>query len=176
MDRVAGLVPSAFDQHNVQNIADPIFTPSMTMWKYSIKIMNIVDLIAILPFYMELAGGGVGASFSIVRILRLARLFRAFKLGKVNRILKVLLRTVTKSIDTLGLLLFFILIAIVLFGAIIFMVERGSFVVDDNFPTGNFVRWNLIHSAKEQSPFQSILLSCYWAVVTTTTVGYGNAI
>ncbi len=79
-----------------------------------------------------------------------------------------------KSVETLALLLFFVLIAVVLFGSIIYLTERGSFVVNADFPEGAYLRWNGIHAAKEQSPFESILISCYWAVVTSTTVGYGK--
>jgi hypothetical protein len=70
--------------------------------------MNLVDLVAILPFYLELAfAGGGGAAFSVLRVLRLARVFRVLKLGKFCSSLATLVRVMVNSASALYLLLFF---------------------------------------------------------------------
>lgn len=135
--------------------------------------MNIVDLVAILPFYISFVSSS-GGSVSIVRILRLARILRVFKVGSLKRYLKLIEKTMVKSLPALGLLLFFAALGVVLFASILYFLEHGSFVVNEDFPEGAFVRWNSLHNAKEESPFRSILTACYWAVVTSTTVGYGD--
>jgi voltage-gated potassium channel Kch len=157
----------------VDNLPDPHYVWYIKIWKYVSKGMNIIDLVAILPFFVSF-GTSSGGSVSIVRILRLARILRVFKVGSLKRYLTLLKKTVTKSLPALGLLLFFAFLGVILFASIIFFLEQGSFVVNDDYPQGAYLRWNVLHSAKEESPFKSILHSCYWAVVTSTTVGYGD--
>ena len=69
--------------------------------------MNIIDLLAIAPYYITLSMGGGGSSFAIVRVIRLVRIFRVFKLGKHSSGLVVLGRTISGSMNELMLLLFY---------------------------------------------------------------------
>ena len=92
--------------------------------------LNIVDLIAILPFYIELAvsateEGGV-AGLAVFRVIRLARVFRLFKLGRYSDGLKTFANTMAKSTRPLAMLVFFMCIAIVLFSSAIHYCERGE--------------------------------------------------
>jgi hypothetical protein len=89
--------------------------------------LNIIDLVAILPFYLEamLSGTDV-AGLAVFRIVRLARVFRLFKLGRYSDGLKTFATTMSQSTRPLAMLLFFMVIAIVLFSSAIYYVERGN--------------------------------------------------
>ncbi|KAM9470136.1 potassium voltage-gated channel subfamily A member 6a [Clarias gariepinus] len=123
-------------------------------------IMNIIDIIAIVPYFitlaLELAENGENAqqaeSLTVLRVVRLVRVFRIFKLSRHSKGLQILGRTLHASMRELGLLIFFLIIGIVLFSSAVFFAE-----VDD-----------------PDSGFTSIPKSFWWAVVTMTTVGYGD--
>ena len=93
--------------------------------------LNVIDLVAILPFYAGLAvdprppwePGGL-AGVSVVRVVRLIRVLRVFKFGKSMRGLTVFKNTMLKSMDELMLLLFFVMLALLVLGSVIFYVER----------------------------------------------------
>ena len=80
------------------------------------------------------------------------------------------------SLSAMGILLFFTVLGVILFGSIIFFLEAGTFEVNQEYPEGAFLRWNVLRTDREESPFSSILVSCYWAMVTFTTVGYGDLV
>ena len=103
---------------------------------------------------------------------RLVRVLRVFRIGNMKKFLAVLATTFRNSTTALSILLFFVMLLVILFAAITFIVEQGEFVVTSDFPEGTYVRWNYLKSEKEESPYKSILVSCYWAIVTTTTVGW----
>lgn len=129
---------------------------------------NIIDLLAILPFYVDLIMRlTVGAPVGIdLRTLRACRLFRLFKLGRFsNQATKVAL-ALSKSMASVLMLAFLLIFAILFFSTLIFLVERGNW--DANL--GCYVR------AEDGacSPFQSIPEASWWAITTITTVGYGD--
>jgi len=126
--------------------------------------MNIIDLVAIVPYYVTLgavlvdaeqsAGGSSHAmSLAILRVVRLVRVFRIFKLSRHSKGLQILGQTIRASMRELGLLIFFLMICVVLFSSAVYFAEAG---LDD------------------QSHFRSIPDAFWWAVVTMTTVGYGD--
>lgn len=172
--RLAQILPDDWD--TVQNtggaLPDPEYPWYQKLYKYATSTMNIIDLIAILPFYVAFATDG-GSSVSIVRILRLARVLRVFKIGGFSSGMGFIAAAIKSAIPAIGILLFFTVLGVILFGSIIYFLESGTFVVNKDFPDGAYVRWDALHAEKEQSPFSSILVSCYWAIVTSTTVGYG---
>jgi len=125
--------------------------------------MNIIDLLAILPYFItlgtELADDGSDAgrssnqamSLAVLRVIRLVRVFRIFKLSRHSKGLQILGQTIRASMRELGLLIFFLFICVVLFSSAIYFAET---------PAG--------------SRFTSIPDAFWWAVVTMTTVGYGD--
>ncbi|XP_031420882.1 potassium voltage-gated channel subfamily A member 6a [Clupea harengus] len=122
-------------------------------------IMNIIDVVAIVPYVVTLSlllaehkGSQQAAYLAILRIIRLVRVFRIFKLSRHSKGLQILGRTLHASMRELGLLIFFLIIGIVLFASAVFFAE-----VDD-----------------PESGFHSIPDAFWWAVVTMTTVGYGD--
>eukprot|EP00602_Paraphysomonas_sp_CaronLab_P007971 CAMPEP_0185034172 /NCGR_PEP_ID=MMETSP1103-20130426/23800_1 /TAXON_ID=36769 /ORGANISM="Paraphysomonas bandaiensis, Strain Caron Lab Isolate" /LENGTH=415 /DNA_ID=CAMNT_0027570717 /DNA_START=420 /DNA_END=1667 /DNA_ORIENTATION=- len=173
--RLANILPADWDtlDNPLGTKPDPTYSWYTQLLKYASTIMNIIDLVAILPYYIGFATDS-GGSVSIVRILRLARVLRIFKIGSFTSGMNLIAGAVRNSIPAMSILLFCTILGIILFGSIIYFLEAGTYVVNKDFPDGAYVRWNFDHTAKENSPFTSILVSCYWAVVTSTTVGYGD--
>ncbi|XP_007449420.1 PREDICTED: potassium voltage-gated channel subfamily A member 3 [Lipotes vexillifer] len=132
--------------------------PSKTT--FSRNIMNLIDIVAIIPYFITLGtelaerqGNGQQAmSLAILRVIRLVRVFRIFKLSRHSKGLQILGQTLKASMRELGLLIFFLFIGVILFSSAVYFAEA-----DD--PT---------------SGFSSIPDAFWWAVVTMTTVGYGD--
>lgn len=119
--------------------------------KYITSFFGIVDLLAILPTYLSLIF--VGTHYLLViRALRLLRMFRIFKLGKHVSQGRILLNSIKKSIPKLTVFLYFVILMVIIFGSIMYLIE------------GN----------QPNSTFDNIPRSIYWAIVTLTTVGYGD--
>ncbi|CAM1319134.1 KCNA2 (predicted) [Pycnogonum litorale] len=133
-------------------------------------VMNSIDLVAIIPYFITLATvisaanstvepepegpnkGNQAMSLAILRVIRLVRVFRIFKLSRHSKGLQILGRTLKASMRELGLLIFFLFIGVILFSSAVYFAEADS----------------------EKSFFKSIPDAFWWAVVTMTTVGYGD--
>ena len=124
-------------------------------WKFFISGLNIIDLVSILPFYITLPmeGSASVSSLAILRCVRLVRVFRIFKLSRYSRGLQILGHTLKASLRELGLLFFFLCMGVILFSSAVYYAEIGN--EDDN-------------------DFKSIPHSFWWAIITMTTVGYGD--
>ncbi|NXG82481.1 KCNA3 protein, partial [Stercorarius parasiticus] len=122
--------------------------------------MNLIDLVAIAPYFVALGTElarqrGVGQpamSLAILRVIRLVRVFRVFKLSRHSTGLQILGQTLRASMRELGLLIFFLLIGVVLFSSAVYFAEAED----------------------AATSFTSIPQAFWWAVVTMTTVGYGD--
>eukprot|EP00747_Dinoflagellata_sp_TGD_P184158 gnl/TRDRNA2_/TRDRNA2_39549_c0_seq1.p1 gnl/TRDRNA2_/TRDRNA2_39549_c0~~gnl/TRDRNA2_/TRDRNA2_39549_c0_seq1.p1 ORF type:complete len:839 (+),score=127.51 gnl/TRDRNA2_/TRDRNA2_39549_c0_seq1:46-2517(+) len=170
---------------------EPIQLPSQTLRliKWILAPSNLVDLAAIAPGVVTLLvelfstpdesqSGGEGG-FVVLRLVRLTRIFRVFKLGPFLEPVIVIARTVKQSTKALYVLAFNLALGVVIFGSLIYLVERGDWdptervykrVVGREFNTTS-LEWQVVD---DMSPFQSIPKSFWWAVVTSTTVGYGD--
>ncbi|TNN26268.1 Potassium voltage-gated channel subfamily A member 7 [Liparis tanakae] len=131
--------------------------PSKTL--FFKDVMNIIDFSAILPFFVTLGtelakddDAAPTASIAIIRVIRLVRVFRIFKLSRHSKGLQILGQTLKASMRELGLLIFFLFIGVILFSSAIYFAEADH----------------------EGTYFVSIPHTFWWAVVTMTTVGYGD--
>ncbi|CAD7926359.1 unnamed protein product [Amoebophrya sp. A120] len=148
-------------------------------WLFFINPMNIIDLMAVAPFYIELvtnklvndAGDGEGLSGStVLRVVRLTRLFRLLKVARYFQTLQVIVLVVQRAAAGL-LVLFFVLMLCVIFSAsVVFYAEQG----DWDARTDSYTRYNWVDGEFEKTPFKSIPHSLWWSFVTYTTVGYGD--
>jgi hypothetical protein len=87
--------------------------------------MNILDLVAILPFYVSLALADVeSGGFRVVRVVRLVRLFRLLRLGPFQIGIALLSRTMEESARTLMVLLFIMCIVVLIFAVGIYYIEK----------------------------------------------------
>lgn len=140
----------------------------LTTQKFVLDPFNLIDLLAVLPFFIELMTSDSSLDLRVLRAVRLVRIFRVFKVGKYSTNAQLLGRAMAMSTEALVLLAFFLTMAMVLFGTIMYSFEQGAW----NDEKGCHVR------AGEDvcSPFESIPHSFYWAITTMTTVGYGDVL
>merc|ERR1711934_189836 len=129
--------------------------------------MNVIDLVAILPFYVELVcdAAGVSVDISILRLLRVVRIFRVFKLSKYSTNIQLCATVMIDSKDSLGLMVFMLSIVGVVFSSFEFFCEKGTW--DESL--GYYV-----NDDGMRSRYDSIPATMWWCVVTVMTVGYGD--
>ena len=88
--------------------------------------MNVVDFVAIVPFYVDLLARGVSfPGLSVLRVLRLARVFRLLRVSKTA--VDLLGRTMSRSARPLYILGFLLMMALVTFAAVLYFAERGEY-------------------------------------------------
>ncbi|XP_072529341.1 potassium voltage-gated channel subfamily A member 5 [Salminus brasiliensis] len=139
---------------------------------FSKTVMNVIDVMSIMPYFITLGTELVeqqhgpqhddsqqqqqqqqpSMSLAILRVIRLVRVFRIFKLSRHSKGLQILGQTLKASMRELGLLIFFLFIGVILFSSAVYFAEADE----------------------PESHFSSIPDAFWWAVVTMTTVGYGD--
>ncbi|VDK47193.1 unnamed protein product [Anisakis simplex] len=125
-------------------------------------IMNIVDLMAIVPFYLEISLAICGIDFAslsdikgallVIRVLRVLRVVRILKLGRYSSGMRTFALTLKSSARQLGMMGMVLSTGVVFFSTLLYFVEKDE----------------------EATPFTSIPAAFWWAIVTMTTVGYGD--
>ncbi|MBW2713712.1 MAG: ion transporter, partial [Deltaproteobacteria bacterium] len=118
--------------------------------RYAFSFFGIVDLLSIMPTYLSLIVPGM-QSLAVIRALRLLRIFRILKLGPYLTGANVLVVALRTSKHKIIVFLGSIIVMVIILGSTMYLVEEGH-----------------------GSGFTSIPRSMYWAIVTMTTVGYGD--
>lgn len=118
--------------------------------KYALSFFGVVDLLSILPTYVALFLTGT-QYLMVIRILRLLRMFRVLKMAHHFGQANVLMNALRSSFPKISVFLFFIMTLVCIEGTLMYIVEGRS-----------------------NPGFSSIPQSIYWAIVTVTTVGYGD--
>ena len=118
-------------------------------WKYVFSVLGIIDLLAIIPSYLSFFIAG-SQSLLVFRALRLLRIFRIFRLVHFLTEMRFLSVAILNSMRKISIFILFVLTSVVILGSIIYLVEGQT------------------------NGFTSIPQSIYWAIVTITTVGYGD--
>lgn len=137
-------------------LAYPHLSATKAILKYIFSPMAIIDLLAILPFYILLGADFFGVSKVIdmrfIRVLRLMRLLRIFKLNRYSSSMKLIGAVMKEEKEKLIMTLFMTGILLVLASALVFTVENDG----------------------QPDAFPNIYSSMWWAIATLTTVGYGD--
>ena len=118
-------------------------------WRYVFSFLGMIDLLAIIPGYLSLFMAGT-QSLVVLRALRLLRIFRIFKLSHYLSEMQFLGVAIRGSMRKISIFMLIVLTLVIIMGSVMYLVEGGK------------------------NGFNSIPDSIYWAIVTITTVGYGD--
>lgn len=143
--------------HNTEWVITVIFTLEYIarIWthpkpfRYIFSFYGVIDFLSIVPTYLDLIFTGA-MGFAVIRALRLLRIFRILKITRYSREGRIIIEALGASRYKILVFLFAVLMAVVIIGTLMYFIEGDA------------------------SGFTSIPSGIYWAIVTLTTVGFGD--
>lgn len=162
--------------------------------KFVSNPVNILDVLAILPFWLQVSMSMAVSEDALreMEVLRVLRLFRIFKLGRYSSGMRLMGEALGKSSQALSVLMFFLCIGVILFSSALYNVERISCPQRKELAAMNATQKYIEECMEEwaggfsatyglccdehDSPndFPSIIETFWWSIVTMTTVGFGE--
>ncbi|XP_075709989.1 A-type voltage-gated potassium channel KCND3 isoform X2 [Rhinoderma darwinii] len=130
------------------------FFAAPSRYRFMRSVMSIIDVVAIMPYYIGLVMSNNEDVSGAFVTLRVFRVFRIFKFSRHSQGLRILGYTLKSCASELGFLLFSLTMAIIIFATVMFYAEKGS----------------------SSSKFTSIPASFWYTIVTMTTLGYGDMV
>ncbi|MFH1616153.1 MAG: ion transporter [Planctomycetota bacterium] len=130
-------------------VENPAYTKPLTgRLRFSVTPLALIDLLAILPFYLPV----IGLDLRFLRAVRMMRIFRVAKIGRYSQSLQLLRRVLAQKKEQLVCSVFILLLLLVIASCMMYFVENRA----------------------QPDNFSSIPATMWWAVATLTTVGYGD--
>lgn len=117
--------------------------------KYIFTPFAIIDLLAILPFYLPMI---IPLDLRFIRAVRLFRLFRLFKMGRYSKAVFILKKALKEKKEELVLVIFIVFLLLIIFSSLMYFIEKEA----------------------QPEAFSSIPEAMWWGIITLTTVGYGD--
>ncbi|GMR41683.1 hypothetical protein PMAYCL1PPCAC_11878, partial [Pristionchus mayeri] len=147
---------------SIEYLSKMIVSPARK--KTFFQLLNIIDLMAIVPFFIEISLMIFGidteslrdlkGAFLVIRILRVLRVIRVLKLGRYSSGLQMFGKTLKASFRQLGMMAMVVLTGVIFFSTLVYFLEKDE----------------------PGTQFHSIPAACWWCIVTMTTVGYGDLV
>lgn len=117
--------------------------------KYMLTPLAIIDLLAILPFYLPMI---IPLDLRFIRAVRLFRLFRLFKMGRYSKAVFTLKKVLKDKKEELILVIFVVFLLLIIFSSLMYFIEKEA----------------------QPEAFSNIPEAMWWGIITLTTVGYGD--
>ncbi|MGB2783431.1 MAG: ion transporter [Atribacterota bacterium] len=117
--------------------------------KYIFTPFAIIDLLAILPFYLPMI---IPLDLRFIRAVRLFRLFRLFKIGRYSKAAFILKKLLKDKKEELVLVVFIVFLLLIIFSSLMYFIEKEA----------------------QPEAFSNIPEAMWWGIITLTTVGYGD--
>eukprot|EP01113_Clastostelium_recurvatum_P001778 TRINITY_DN10733_c0_g1_i8.p1 TRINITY_DN10733_c0_g1~~TRINITY_DN10733_c0_g1_i8.p1 ORF type:complete len:1164 (+),score=296.04 TRINITY_DN10733_c0_g1_i8:365-3493(+) len=137
--------------------------------------LHLIDLLAIVPFYIAIALYGtddygsekVVTGLPVLKVVRLLKVFRVLKFGRYSRTMRLVPKVLRRSKAAILLLSSHLFLCTIIFSSCVYFAEISAATWDESTST-----W-MDHNG-EPSHFQSVFHGFWWCIVTITTVGYGD--
>jgi len=137
------------------------------------ETLNVIDLLALIPFYIELAVWlffTSAHSNDFFRALQLLRVLRFIRVGRFSRDMLFISEGLGRSINFFVIMAYMLVLGVMLSSTFLFLLERGEW----DSKKGCYARKGEVYFTG-CSPFESVPTATWWAITTMATVGFGDA-